>query len=155
MHSVLKPTPAGGREEAPRFVVGCRPAKLHWRICVAIPLVAALPCVTNARVAAVAVAPSSMASVGKISDRYQSYNIEMLEVTGGKFWRPYGPQLEAALKKPAPSNQSPGDTPAGMNPEVYEYRPPIDLANRRLRTLAAALGPSYMRVSGTWANTPY
>ncbi|UUO01948.1 hypothetical protein M4D79_27505 [Mycolicibacterium novocastrense] len=42
-----------------------------------------------------------------------------------------------------------------MNPALYEYRPPIDLSNPRLRTLAAALGPAYVRVSGTWANTTY
>jgi len=42
-----------------------------------------------------------------------------------------------------------------MNPNLYEYRPPIDLSNPRLRKLAAALGPAYLRVSGTWANTVY
>src|SRR5690242_8861980 len=31
----------------------------------------------------------------------------------------------------------------------------MDLSNTRLRTLAAALAPSYVRVSGTWANTTY
>jgi hypothetical protein len=78
----------------------------------------------------------------------------MLEVTGGKFWRPYGPELAAALQKPAAASAS-GDTPSGMNPDVYEYRPPIDLTNARLRKLAAALGPAYVRVSGTWANTTW
>jgi hypothetical protein len=48
-----------------------------------------------------------------------------------------------------------GDTPGGMSPDLYQYRPPLDLADRRLRTLARALGPAYMRVSGTWANTTY
>lgn len=38
---------------------------------------------------------------------------------------------------------------------MYEYRPPRDLTGPRLRTLAAALGPAYVRVSGTWANTTY
>lgn len=42
-----------------------------------------------------------------------------------------------------------------MNPNLYEYRPPIDLSNPHLRKLAAALGPAYLRVSGTWANTVY
>src|SRR5436309_9416902 len=46
-------------------------------------------------------------------------------------------------------------TPAGMDPNLYEYRAPIDLANPRLRKLAAALGPAYVRVSGTWANSVY
>jgi hypothetical protein len=38
---------------------------------------------------------------------------------------------------------------------MYQQRPPIDLTNHRLRTLAAALGPAYVRVSGTWANTTF
>jgi hypothetical protein len=42
-----------------------------------------------------------------------------------------------------------------MNPALYEYRPPIDLMNSRLRKLAASLGPAYVRISGTWANTTY
>src|SRR5436853_4681726 len=46
-------------------------------------------------------------------------------------------------------------TPAGMDPNLYEYRLPIDLTNAKLRKLAAALGPAYVRVSGTWANTTY
>ena len=29
------------------------------------------------------------------------------------------------------------------------------VARRKLRMLAAALGPAYVRVSGTWANTTY
>jgi hypothetical protein len=100
--------------------------------------------------------PDKMARVGTIDERYQAYNIEMLEVTGGKFWKPYGPELDKLLKQPPPSpTNSSGDTPAGMNPAIYEYRPPIDLTNARLRKLAAALGPSYVRVSGTWANTTF
>src|SRR5436305_4998963 len=42
-----------------------------------------------------------------------------------------------------------------MHPGAYAYRPPIDLTNARRRKLAAALGPAYVRVSGTWANTTY
>jgi hypothetical protein len=104
----------------------------------------------------VALAPEKMARVGTVDERYQSYNVEMLEVTGGKFWKPYGPELDAMLRQaqraPSPSG---GDTPAGMNPGLYQYRLPIDLTNTRLRKLAAALAPAYVRVSGTWANTTY
>jgi len=42
-----------------------------------------------------------------------------------------------------------------MSASLYEYRPPIDLANARLRKMAAALSPAYVRVSGTWANTTW
>jgi hypothetical protein len=33
--------------------------------------------------------------------------------------------------------------------------PPINLYKKKLRTLASALGPISIRVSGTWANTTY
>jgi hypothetical protein len=42
-----------------------------------------------------------------------------------------------------------------MDPSLYRYRAPIDLSNPRLRKLAAGLAPSYVRVSGTWANSTY
>jgi hypothetical protein len=107
-------------------------------------------------VSEILVTPTSMARVGIVDERYQSYNVEMLEVTGGRFWKPYGPELAVILKsghsQPAVSSS---DTPPGMDPRLYEYRPPIDLGHARLRKLAAALGPAYVRVSGTWANTTY
>jgi hypothetical protein len=96
----------------------------------------------------VQLAPSLFPRIAVVDERFQSYNVEMLEVTGGKFWKPYSSQLRGL-------QQGASDTPAGMNPELYEYRPPIDLGNRRLRKLAAALGPAYIRVSGTWANSTY
>lgn len=96
----------------------------------------------------VALRPAVMPMVGEVHERYQSYNVEMLEVTGGKFWRPYGTAIEALVRHP-------GETPAGMAAELYAYRPALDLGNPRLRALAAALGPAFVRVSGTWANTTY
>src|SRR6185437_10964597 len=83
------------------------------------------------------VTPASMVRVGTVDERYQSYNIEMVEITGGEFWKPYGPRRSA------------------RDSSLFEYRPPIDLTNARLRKLAAALGPAFLRVSGTWANTTY
>jgi hypothetical protein len=94
-----------------------------------------------------AIAPANMPRIGAIDGRFQSYNIEMVEVTGGRFWKPYA--SASAPEKPS------GNQPAGMDPSLYEYRPPIDLSNARLRKLAAALGPAYLRVSGTWANTTF
>ncbi len=80
--------------------------------------------------------PKSMKKVGTVDTRFQSYNVEMAEIIGGKFWKPYAPLNSA------PSPGSP-----------FEQRNPIDLGNSRLRKLAAALGPAYVRVSGSWANT--
>ena len=75
----------------------------------------------------------ALARLGSVDERYQSYNIEMVEVTGGRFWAPYG----------------------SAEGEMYRQRPPIDLTNPRLVQLARALGPAYVRVSGTWANNTY
>lgn len=103
-----------------------------------------------------AITPATMSRIGSVDERYQSYNVEMLEVTGGKFWAPYGPLTDSILKGTAgPAPASTGDTPTGMDPRLYQYLPPLDLTNARLRKLAAALGPAYVRSSGTWANTTY
>lgn len=92
--------------------------------------------------------PAKMPAIGKVDERFQGYNIEMLEVTGGRFWAPY----KADANAPADTTQP---TPGGMPASLYRYRAPIDLADPRLRKLAAALGPAYLRVSGTWANSTY
>ena len=94
--------------------------------------------------------PSTMPRTGTIDERFQSYNVEMVEVTGGRFWKPYGAQLKPQAPPSPAANQ-----PAGISPSLFEYRPPIDLTNPRLRKLAAALGPAYLRVSGTWQNSTY
>jgi hypothetical protein len=98
------------------------------------------------------IAPSSMPRIGTVDARFQSYNIEMIEITGGKFWKPYRSNNDVQ------STQSPRsglDRPPGMDSNLYQYRPPIDLTDARLRKLAAMLAPVYVRVSGTWANTTY
>ena len=101
------------------------------------------------------IAPGSMPRVGRVDERFQSFNIEMVEVTGGRFWKPYGQQVDALLQAQSSANRGASNQPVGMNPELFQYRPPIDLAHPRLRRLAAALGPAYVRVSGTWANSTY
>jgi hypothetical protein len=89
-----------------------------------------------------------MAKLGTVDPRFQGYNIEMVEVTGGRFWAPYKQQ-----GKPQPDSKF--EVPTGMDPSLYRYRQPIDLSNPKLRKLAAALAPAYVRVSGTWANSTY
>lgn len=93
--------------------------------------------------------PARMPRVGQVDARFQSYNVEMVEVTGGRFWAPY--KSEAAAAEPAAENLS----APGIDPNAFRTRPPIDLRNQKLRSLAKALGPAYMRVSGTWANSTY
>ena len=100
--------------------------------------------------------PRNMARIGAVDERFQSYNVEMVEVTGGRFWKPYGAGSETPdTKAEGHGGKNSDSTPAGMDPNLFQYRAPIDLSNSRLRKLAAALGPSYVRVSGTWANTTY
>ncbi|WP_163326240.1 hypothetical protein [Draconibacterium mangrovi] len=83
---------------------------------------------------------SDLKLVGQIDEKYQSFNIEMCEVVGGDFWIPY--DLLVSSKK--------GDFEA-----LKRTIPPVNLYERKLRTLTTALGPMYIRVSGTWANTTY
>src|SRR4051812_16096987 len=61
---------------------------------------------------------SKMQRMGTVDERFQSYNVEMLEVTGGKFWKPYSSLERQAAAQPASSG---GPTPSGMDPNLYEY----------------------------------
>lgn len=72
----------------------------------------------------VSLAPQGMLPLGRVDERFLSYNIGMRELTG--------------------------TAPAGQ-----PQRPPLDLGDARLRSLAAALGPAYLRVSGPGANSTY
>jgi hypothetical protein len=115
--------------------------KSHWvgpglQACLIATLLMALAC-PGAIARELSITPGSMARIGTVDERFQSFNIEMVEVTGGKFWKPYGPNTSDVYS------------------DLYAYRAPIDLTNARLRRLAAALAPAYMRVSGTWANATY
>jgi len=94
------------------------------------------------------VMPSGLPRIGTIDERFQSYNIEMVEITGGRFWKPYRSQPDGQSSRRS-------GTPPGMDSKLFQYRPPIDLTQTRLRKLAAALAPAYVRVSGTWANSTY
>jgi len=94
--------------------------------------------------------PGSMPKIATVDARFLSYNVEMVEVTGGRFWAPYASAGAQALKAPPDPNM-----PAGIDPNLFQYRKPIDLGNARLRKLSSALGPAYVRVSGTWANSSF
>ena len=99
--------------------------------------------------AAAEIRTAALPAVGRVDERYQSYNVESVEVTGGNFWAPYprpGEGTRARAVGPHGVEFASGD---------YQKREPIDLRNRRLRLLTKALGPAYMRVSGSWANSIY
>ena len=78
--------------------------------------------------------------VGLTDERYQSFNIEMCEVVGGDFWIPYELLDSSKIRN--------------FN-DLKRSIPPINLYDQKLRMLTAALGPVYLRVSGTWANSTY
>lgn len=60
-----------------------------------------------------------MPGVGSVDERYQPYSVEIIEVTGGRFWKPYGKAVDAMIKaQPDPRG---GSTPAG-NPDMYQQR---------------------------------
>ncbi|WP_435358011.1 hypothetical protein [Emticicia sp. SJ17W-69] len=85
-----------------------------------------------------------MKLIGKVDERFQSFNVEMCEVIGGDFWIPY--ELIDSVRKH--SNKK------GIEALKWKIEP-INLYDQKLRNLAAALGPTYVRVSGTWANALY
>ena len=70
----------------------------------------------------ISIAPARMARVATVDARFQSYNIEMVEVTGGRFWKPYGPSAFDGSDK-------------------YAYRAPIDLTNREAAKARRGAGP--------------
>lgn len=95
----------------------------------------------------VKLAPGAMPAVAKVDKRFQSYNVEMAEVIGGRFWAPY--------KKPGEASAAPSGG-LDMAATMFRQRTPLDMkGNHRLRALAKALGPDYMRVGGAWANSAY
>ena len=125
----------------------------------ALALVGAAPCAMAAEIYPQLVTPGAMRPLATIDERFLSYNVEMAEVIGGNFWKPYTPESLAAMQAQAASQNSMSSSVsadvAGQNAAMFQARPPIDLSNARLRKLALALGPAYMRTSGTWANSVY
>jgi heparanase 1 len=93
--------------------------------------------------------PAQLRVIGEVDERFQSYNVETVEVTGGNFWAPY----QTSGTTPHAPVAGPHGTEFATS--AYQKRDPIDLKNRRLRALTRALGPAYMRVSGSWANSTY
>lgn len=87
------------------------------------------------------------------NERLVSYNVEMAEVTGGTFWKAYTPEQIAGTE--------PFEMKGGLNANIFaegglmQYYDPIDLYDEKLRTLAKEIGPSWVRVSGSWATKTY
>ena len=110
-------------------------------------------CCIQSATAQMTLSPQNMKVLGEVDPRFVSYNVEAVEVTGGRFWAPY--KSAAQKTAAAGSNAQSGNQPVGLDSSLFQYRQPIDLSNPKLRKLAAALGPAYVRVSGTWRNATY
>ena len=72
--------------------------------------------------------PAGLRSIANTDERFQSYNVEMVEVTGGRFWKPYKDiaGLLKAQDAPQRNSQNGSDVPAGMDPGTL----PATSANR-------------------------
>lgn len=98
--------------------------------------------------------PSGLTKRWDTDLRLVSYNIEMTEVTGGTFWKCYTPAQVAGKEAFPPLDPNVTGSFLNLTALMQEY-PPIDLYNEKIRKLAKALGPAWVRVSGTWATTTY
>ncbi len=81
------------------------------------------------------------------------YNVEMAEVSGGVFWKPYTPE-QVAGTEPFPELDPNSDVMALVS-NMMSWFPPVNLYDPRLRTLAKALGKCIVRFSGSWATKLY
>ncbi len=95
-------------------------------VAIAIAALAGTACAA-AQTPTISLDPSRLPRLGTIDPRFQSYNVEMVEITGGRFWKPY--RARASTR----GADNSGNIPAGMDPGLYAYREPVDLSNPRLR----------------------
>jgi hypothetical protein len=65
-----------------------------------------------------------MPRIAKVDERFQSFNVEMVEVTGGWFWKPYKDVQAILIGQVSPKEGC--LVPAGMDPCLYQQRRPID-----------------------------
>ena len=96
--------------------------------------------------------PESNTKIRTVDERLMSYNIEMTEITGGTFWKAYTPEQIAGTEEFRFSGYMTDFTAMADLMQVY---PPINLYDEKLRRLAKALGPAWIRVSGSWATKTY
>lgn len=97
--------------------------------------------------------PSALKELRKVDDKLVSYNVEFAEVTGGTFWKAYTAEQIAGTEAFYVEPSSEGIE--AMYKDLMQVYKPIDLYNPRLRKFTKALGPAWVRVSGTWATKTY
>lgn len=89
----------------------------------------------------------------KVNPLLMSYNVEFAEVTGGTFWKAYTPEQIAGTEAFYVEPTSEGIE--AMYRDLMQVYKPINLYDEKLRYLAKAFGPVWVRVSGTWATKTY
>jgi hypothetical protein len=70
------------------------PAQFRSAIIAAALVLSSVP--LQVRAQAVSLDAAKLPRIGTVDERFASYNIEMAEVTGGNFWKPYHGQSSAA-----------------------------------------------------------
>ena len=95
------------------------------------------------------ICPNTMQALRNVDVCLMSYNIEMTEITGGTFWKSYSPEQIAGSEPFGPVKDF---NEVARLLQVYD---PINLYDQKLRSLAKALGPVWVRVSGSWATKTY
>lgn len=96
--------------------------------------------------------PKSNRKIREVDSRLMSYNVEMTEVTGGTFWKSYTPEQIAGTEAFQVSGELTDFTTMA---DLMQYYPPINLNSEKLRKLTKNLGPTWIRVSGSWATQTY
>src|SRR5438309_10426199 len=85
--------PPAVRSKSRMFTMKCSSAQL--RLFVAIAAAFTINGIHSAT-AQTSVSPQSMKVLGEVDPRFVSYNVEAVEVTGGRFWAPYKSSAEKA-----------------------------------------------------------
>ena len=125
-----------------RRAPAARRVGLAWAVC----LVGATG--TLAKADETTISPKHLALAGHVDPRFQAYNLDLIAITG----MPAPPAKSAS--GPA-DDQTRSDERVATVMSGVKLEKPLDLYNARLRTLASALGPAYLRTSGTSANSVY
>lgn len=97
--------------------------------------------------------PSKLTKIREIDPRVQSYNVEMTELTGGTFWKPYTAAQVAGTEE-FPTSENAQEMMKLIH-GMMEPVPEINLYEEKIRTLAKAFGPVIIRISGSWATRTY
>src|ERR1700693_5070592 len=76
----------------------------RMRIAAAFSTVAVVFLATRLMAQVASLDPAKMPTIGTVDERFQSYNIEMVEVIGGRFWKTYAhnkPQKQTTGPRPS------------------------------------------------------